>query len=61
MSADRRDTDHEIIHLARELRIDASELRVTCAYLDAMDVYARAGESTDEVISQLERLTVTRR
>ena len=60
------DVDDKIIRRARELRIDAPELArmFERAYLDDMralrndsvDVYARASDYIDEVISQIERL-----
>jgi cysteinyl-tRNA synthetase len=60
------DVDGEIIRRARELGIDASDLarRSERAYLDDMrtlrndsvDVYARASDYIDQVISQIERL-----
>ena len=60
------DVDDKIIRRARELRIDASELArmYERAYLDDMralrndsvDVYARASDYIDQVISQIERL-----
>ncbi len=60
------DVDDKIIRRARELGIDASELarRYERAYLDDMralrndsvDVYARASDYVDQVISQIERL-----
>jgi cysteinyl-tRNA synthetase len=60
------DVDDKIIRRARELRIDASEL--ACMYEraypddmralrnDSVDVYARASDYIDQVISQIERL-----
>jgi cysteinyl-tRNA synthetase len=60
------DVDDKIIRRARELGIDASELArmFERAYLDDMralrndsvDVYARASDYVDEVVSQIERL-----
>jgi cysteinyl-tRNA synthetase len=60
------DVDDKIIRRARELRIDAPEFARTYerAYLDDMralrndsvDVYARASDYIDQVISQIERL-----
>jgi len=60
------DVDDKIIRRARELRIDAPELArmYERAYLDDMralrndsvDVYARASDYVDQVISQIERL-----
>ena len=60
------DVDDKIIRRARELRIDAPELArmYERAYLDDMralrndsvDVYARASDYIDQVISQIERL-----
>ena len=60
------DVDDKIIRRARELRIDAPELarRYERAYRDDMralrndsvDVYARASDYVDDVISQIERL-----
>jgi cysteinyl-tRNA synthetase len=60
------DVDDKIIRRARELGIDASEVarRYERAYLDDMralrndsvDVYARASDYVDQVVSQIERL-----
>src|SRR5918995_6267160 len=60
------DVDDKIIRRARELGIDPSDLarRYERAYLDDMralrndsvDVYARASDYVDEVVSQIERL-----
>jgi cysteinyl-tRNA synthetase len=60
------DVDDKIIRRARELGIDASDLarRYERAYLDDMralrndsvDLYARASDYVDEVVSQIERL-----
>jgi cysteinyl-tRNA synthetase len=60
------DVDDKIIARARELEIDPSDLarRYERAYLDDMralrndsvDVYARASDYVDEVVSQIERL-----
>ena len=63
------DVDDKIIRRTRELRIDAPELArmYERAYLDDMralrndsvDVYARASDYVDQVISQIERLQQT--